>query len=192
MHDTLAHTLSSTSVQLEAIKALFDRNPEQAKAMLAQTLENTKSGLAETRRALVDLRTSELEAYGLTQALRNVFQSASERGCFKVEFHLEKGLDVLPDEVSHTIYRTAQESAENILRHANATKAEISLLADGDQIKLKIKDNGKGFDLQKIKKEQLGIRGMRERIEMLGGAFDIQSAEKLGTEITILMKMKYD
>jgi signal transduction histidine kinase len=192
LHDTLAHTLSSTSVQLEAIKALFDRNPEQAKVMLAQTLDNTKSGLAETRRALVDLRTSELEAYGLTQALRNVFQSASERGGFKVEFHLEKGLDVLPDEVSHTIYRTAQESAENILRHANATKAEISLLADGDQIKLRIKDNGKGFDPKKVKKEQLGIRGMRERIEVLGGTFDIQSAEKSGTEITILMKMKYD
>ncbi len=112
LHDTLAHTLSSTSVQLEAIKALFDRNPEQAKAMLAQTLDNTKSGLAETRRALVDLRSSELEAYGLTQALRNVFQSASERGGFKVEFHLEKKLDVLPDEISHTIYRTAQESAK--------------------------------------------------------------------------------
>jgi signal transduction histidine kinase len=54
LHDTLAHTLSSTSVQLEAIKALFDRDPNQAKQMLAQTLVNTKKGLAETRRALVD------------------------------------------------------------------------------------------------------------------------------------------
>lgn len=192
LHDTLAHTLSSTSVQLEAIKALFDRNPEQAKSMLAQTLENTKRGLAETRRALVDLRSSELEAYGLTQAIRNVFTSSGERGGFKVEFHLDKGLDILPDEVSHTLYRTAQEAAENILRHSNASKAEISLLTEADRIKLIIKDNGKGFDPKKVKKEQLGIRGMRERIEMLGGTFDIHSAEKNGTEINISLEMKYD
>jgi signal transduction histidine kinase len=56
LHDTLAHTLSSLSVQLEAIKALFDRDPAEARKMLSRTLENTKSGLADTRRALVDLR----------------------------------------------------------------------------------------------------------------------------------------
>ncbi len=192
LHDTLAHTLSSTSVQLEAIKALFDRNPEQAKAMLARTLENTKSGLAETRRALVDLRTSELEAYGLTQAVRNVFNSAGERGGFSVDFHLDKKLDVLPDEVSHALYRIAQESAENILRHSNAKKAGVSLLADGNHIKLTINDNGKGFNPAEVKKEHLGIRGMRERIEMLGGTFDIKSTKKAGTEIAVALEMKYD
>jgi signal transduction histidine kinase len=192
LHDTLAHTLSSTSVQLEAIKALFDRNPEQAKALLAQTLQNTKHGLAETRRALVDLRSSELEAYGLTQAIRNIFLSTGERGGFKVEFHLDKGLDVLPDGISHTIYRTAQEAAENILRHSNASKVEVSLLTDEGRIKLTIKDNGKGFDPSKVRKEHLGIRGMRERIEMLGGAFEIQSADKEGTEINISLETKYD
>ena len=192
LHDTLAHTLSSTSVQLEAIKALYDRNPEQSKLLLAQTLENTKNGLAETRRALVDLRSSELEAYGLTQAIRNTVLSAAERGGFTVEFHLDKGLDVLQDEISHTLYRTVQEAVENILRHSNASKATISLLSEGNQIKLSIIDNGKGFNPKKIKKEHLGIRGMRERIEMAGGTFDIQSNEKKGTQISIIIETKYD
>ena len=192
LHDTLAHTLSSTSVQLEAIKALYDRNPEQSKLLLAQTLENTKSGLAETRRALVDLRSSELEAYGLTQAIRNTVLSAAERGGFTVEFHLDKGLDVLQDEISHTLYRTVQEAVENILRHSNASKATISLLSEGNQIKLSIIDNGKGFNPKKIKKEHLGICGMRERIEMAGGTFDIQSNEKKGTQISIIIETKYD
>jgi signal transduction histidine kinase len=114
LHDTLAHTLSSTSVQLEAIKALYDRDPDQAKILLGQTLENTKSGLAETRRALVDLRTSELEAYGLTQAIRNLGASAAERGGFNINYSLDKGLDILPDDVCHSIYRTIQEAFDPI------------------------------------------------------------------------------
>jgi len=192
LHDTLAHTLSSTSVQLEAIKALFDRNPDQAKQMLAQTLENTKNGLAETRRALVDLRSSELEAYGLTQAIKNTVLSAAERGGFTAEFHMEKNLDVLPDDISHSLYRIVQEAVENILRHSNASKASISMISDGNKIKLSIIDNGKGFNPKTIKKENLGVRGMRERVEMLGGTFDIQSNENTGTEITITIEINYD
>ena len=192
LHDTLAHTLSSTSVQLEAIKALFDRDPDHAKILLAQTLENTKSGLAETRRALVDLRTSELEAYGLTQAIRNLGLSAAERGGFNVQFNLDKGLDVLPDDVSHSIYRTVQEAFENILRHSNASQASVKLFTEDNQIRLVIQDDGKGFQPEKIKKDRLGIQGMRERVEMLGGTFDINSEPNKGTEIDICLEMKYD
>ena len=192
LHDTLAHTLSSTSVQLEAIKALFDRNPEQAKAMLDQTLTNTKSGLAETRRALVDLRSSELEAYGLTQAIKNTAQSAAERGGFTVDFQLDKGLDMLPEDMSHGIYRTIQEAVENILRHSNASKAFVSLLSNENQIKLSISDNGKGFNPKSLEKEHLGVRGMQERIEMLGGTFKIESNEIKGTKISVSLENKYD
>lgn len=192
LHDTLAHTLSSTSVQLEAIKALFDRNPEQAKTMLAQTLVNTKNGLSETRRALVDLRSSELEAYGLTQAIRNTVISAAERGGFTAEFHMDKGLDVLPDEMSHSIYRIVQEALENVLRHSNASKVVVSLLSEENHIKLTIHDNGQGFNPKKIKKEHLGVRGMRERVEMLDGTFTIHSSEKSGTKINITLEANYD
>lgn len=192
LHDTLAHTLSSNSVQLEAVKALFDRNPEEAKRMLTQTLESTKKGLKETRRALVDLRSSELEAYGLTQAIRNMVSSAAERGGFKTEFHLEKGLDMLPDEISHSLYRIIQEAVENILRHSNATDVGVSLFSQGKQIKLIVADNGRGFDLNNIQKDHLGIRGMRERIEMLGGTFEVVSNVNHGTQISILIEMDYD
>jgi signal transduction histidine kinase len=192
LHDTLAHTLSSTSVQLEAIKALFDRDPDQAKILLGQTLVNTKNGLAETRRALVDLRTSELEAYGLTQAIRNLGLSVAERGGFSVKFDLEKGLDVLPDDMSHSIYRTVQEAFENILRHSNASQSSVHLFTEDNHIRLIIQDNGKGFNPDKVKKDRLGIRGMRERIEMFDGTFDIISDKDKGTEIDICLEMKYD
>jgi signal transduction histidine kinase len=192
LHDTLAHTLSSSSVQLEAIKALFDRNPSEAKKMLSRTLENTKNGLAETRRALVDLRSSELEAYGLTQALKNMVSSAADRAGFITEFHLEKELDMLPEDITHCLYRCAQEAIENTLRHANAKKVTVNLMADGDEVVLSIRDNGKGFEPQELDKEHLGIRGMRERVEMLGGTLAIESAKKQGTEIKITLKRNHD
>ncbi|MCD6576653.1 MAG: sensor histidine kinase [Anaerolineaceae bacterium] len=192
LHDTLAHTLSSVSVQLEATKALFDRDPAQAKKMLGQTIKNTKNGLTETRRTLIDLRSSELESYGLTQAIRNIGKSTAERGGFKIGFHLDKSMDILSDDIGHCLYRTTQESLENILRHANAKNVSINLIFDGDAIKLQVIDDGNGFDVHAVKKEHLGIRGMRERVEMLGGTFIVNSDLKNGTNITVVLERKND
>jgi len=192
LHDTLAHTLSSVSVQLEATKALFDRNPNGAKEMLDETLINTKNGLKETRRTLVDLRASELESYGLTQAIRNIGSSSAERGGFDIQFNLDKGLDMLPDDISHSLYRTVQEALENTLRHANASHVSINMFSSSDSIQLEIRDDGQGFNIEKISNLNLGIRGMRERIEMLGGEFTISSNPQTGTEIIVLMERRYD
>mgnify|MGYP003970376961 CR=1 FL=1 len=183
LHDTLAHTLSSVSVQLEATKALFDRDPQEAKKMLDQTIANTKNGLTETRRTLVDLRSSELESYGLTQAIRNAGHSAAERGGFKIDFHLDKGMDVLSDEIGHCLYRTVQEALENTLRHADAKQVCINMFFEGDAVKLEIMDDGLGFDLSNVKKEHLGIRGMKERVEMLGGTILVESGIGSGTRV---------
>lgn len=187
LHDTLAHTLSSVSVQLEATKALFERNPKEAQKMLAQTLENTKNGLTETRRALVDLRASELESYGLTSAIRNLVQSAADRGGSKADFNLDQQMDTLPEDLAHCLYRVAQEASENILRHAGAKKIWVSLLSEGEAVILTIRDNGSGFDLVELETQHLGIRGMRERVEMLGGELKVKSTKNQGTEVKAIL-----
>lgn len=192
LHDTLAHTLSSTAVQLEATKALFDRNPNEARKMLAQTLENTKNGLVETRRALADLRTSDLESFGLTRAIRNMATSAAERGGFTVDFHMDKDLDMLPDDITHCLYRTALESVENALRHANPKKIVISLISEDEKILLNVSDDGVGFNQTDVKKEHFGIRGMRERVEMLGGKMKIVSSPGSGTRVEVELMREND
>jgi len=160
--------------------------------MLNETLANTKNGLTETRRTLVDLRSSELESYGLTQAIRNLGKSTAERGGFKISYKLDKGMDLFADDVSHCLYRTVQEALENVLRHANAKNVSIALLADGDSIHLQIKDDGHGFEVNTIDKENLGIRGMRERVEMLGGKFDIESNANTGTLVSAVLENSND
>ena len=192
LHDTLAHTLSSMSVQLEATKALFDRDPAEAKKMLDQTIVNAKNGLTETRRTLVDLRSSELESYGLTQAMRNFGKSSAERGGFKITFNLEKDMDVLSDEISHCIYRVTQEALENTLRHANAKNVTVNLFSDADTITLEVIDDGSGFDSTAISKDHLGIRGMKERVEMLGGSIRVDGSIKQGTKVTATIKRDND
>jgi signal transduction histidine kinase len=99
---------------------------------------------------------------------------------------------MLPEDITHCLYRCAQEAIENTLRHANAKKVTMNLMADGDEVVLSIRDNGKGFEPQEPGKEHLGIRGMRERVEMLGGTLAIESAKKQGTEIKITLKRNHD
>jgi signal transduction histidine kinase len=117
-------------------------------------------------------------------------QSAAERGGFKTELHLEKELDMLPESATHCLYRCAQESIENALRHANAKKVTIRLAGEGEQVALTITDDGAGFDPAEQSQDRLGLRGMRERVEMLGGHLSVASAKKQGTTVTVRLGRK--
>ena len=91
---------------------------------------------------------------------------------------------MLPEDVAHCFYRIAQEASENVLRHAGAKNVSVSLIPEGDSAVFVFKDDGKGFDTGALKNEHLGMRGMRERVEMLDGEFSVKSTKKQGTEIT--------
>ena len=193
LHDTLAHTLSSVAVQLEAVKALFEVNGDEAKSLLVKSLENTRNGLKETRRTLKDLRASELETFGLTRAITNVLLSAKERTGFNVTTAISEELDSLPDEINHCIYRVVQEAVENIVRHSNAKNVSLKLFSKKNEIHLQIFDDGVGINKNMInKKDNFGIRGMQERVEALGGTFSLSGNPKQGTLIDVTIERDYD
>ena len=193
LHDTLAHTLSSVAVQLEAVKALFTSNQEEAKKGLERSLVTTRNGLNETRRALNDLRTSELENFGLCQSLRNLLQSGAARGGFKYTENLEESLNLLPDEISHAIYRTVQEAVDNTVKHAKAKNVNLQIDLYKGYLQLLYSDDGKGFDLEKTDDaKHYGLQGMRERINLLGGTLTILSAPDQGTKILVRMEQNND
>lgn len=193
LHDTLAHTLSSVSVQLEAVKALFDVNPGESQKLLFKSIENTRNGLKETRRTLKDLRSSQLESLGLVGAINNVIQSARQRTGIHIDAILGKDLDSLDDETSHSILRIVQEAIENIIRHSNASHASLSLQNNKSEIHLIISDDGLGFSKKIIHdQDSYGIRGMRERVEALGGIFTIESQSQKGTRIEVILEKDHD
>ncbi|MGV8026674.1 MAG: sensor histidine kinase [Anaerolineaceae bacterium] len=193
LHDTLAHTLSSVAVQLEAVKALFNTNPEEAKNGLERSLVTTRNGLNETRRALNDLRTSELENFGLCQSLRNLLQSGAARSDFIYTENLVDTLNLLPDEISHAVYRTIQEAVDNTVKHAKAKKVNLQIEQSDRTMQMVYSDDGQGFSMEKLEEiKHYGLQGMQERIALLGGKLTIQSAPNQGTKIIIEMELEND
>lgn len=190
LHDTLAHTLSAASVQLEAVNALWDADHAKAHHQLERALDTTRNGLQETRRALQSLRASPLEDLGLLLALRELAETTHTRSGTAVHVQLPDAIPNLPAEVEQTLYRVAQESLENVVRHANAAHARLCLDAQPDTLRLEIADDGRGFDADSIDTDtHFGLRGMIERVSAMGGLLNIDSTPREGTRIALEMAL---
>ena len=189
LHDTLAHSLSALSVQLETTKAYWDVEPETARQLLEQSLETTRTGLNETRRALKALRASPLEDLGLLLALRRLAQNAAERGQLTLHLDLPEQLPPLPSAVEQCIYRVAQEALENVVRHARARNMYVTLSDDSDGLVLSIRDDGVGFDLQTAQGNgHFGLAGIRERATVAGATLEVASEPGQGASIRLMFK----
>jgi signal transduction histidine kinase len=186
LHDTLAHTLSALSVQLETVKAYWDVDPVTARALLGKSLESTRSGLHETRRALKSLRASPLDDLGLVLALRTLAEETAARADLKLDLDLPNEPVSLSAEVEQAIYRVAQEALANATYHANATSLVVQLSADDSVISLLVRDDGRGFNAREAEKTgHFGLAGMRERAQLVGGKLVIDSAPGQGTTLRL-------
>jgi len=187
LHDTLAHTLSGTAVNLEAVKMMIDESQSEVLTMLDHSLRATRVGLDETRRALKDLRARPVEDLGLGLALKNLAGSIAERAGIEMDVRIPANLPNLPPDVEQSIYRIVQEALENTARHAGARHASLEMTASGGQIELVITDDGCGFDGKNHNTgEKYGIRGMKERAVAVGGSLDVTSAPGMGTRVCFL------
>jgi len=183
LHDTVAHALSGLAVQLEAINTVLPGDREELHGMLDQALRTTRNGLTETRRALHDLRSKQLEDLGLALALRNLGRSAAERANFQITMAIPTLLPDLPPQTEQVIYRIAQESLENIVRHARAEHVEFRVVDKAGSFSLSICDNGVGFLTRSISDDTLGLKGMRERAASIDGILEVKSSLESGTII---------
>lgn len=191
LHDTLAHTLSAVSIQLEALDALWENDPTAARSMLAQTKDQTRSGLHEARRALSALRASPLEDLGLRLALSNLAQTAADRAGIQLHLSLPPALPEICPQVEQVIYRIAEEALTNVVRHANAQNVNFNLLYTPASLELSIHDDGRGFDsaaLSNSEREHYGLLGMHERATLGGGSVSIQSTPGKGTHVMFSLR----
>jgi signal transduction histidine kinase len=193
LHDTLAHSLSALTVQLEAVSALWSSNPERARRLLDQAGQTARTGLAEARRALQALRASPLQDLGLILAVRELAETAARHSGAALELFLPDRLDRrLSQNVEQGVYRIAQETLENVVRHAGARTIRIRLEQAGDQITLAVEDDGQGIDLEAMQTpgadagDRLGILGMQERAALIGGQFEISSQAGRGTSVRLI------
>lgn len=187
LHDTLAHSLSGVTVQLEAVEALWEVNRKEARRMLDQALHATRSGLTEARRALQSLRASPLEDLGLALAVSALAKSTAARANLNLHLQVQDHLENIPLEVEQCIYRVVQEALANVARHADAQSMQVSLIRERGELILTIADDGRGFDPGAAHGTRYGLRGLRERAEMIGGRLDIESTPQAGTTIRLVV-----
>jgi len=190
LHDTLAHTLSAVAVQLEGVDSLWDEDPTRARSMLNRSLQSARTGLSEARRSIDALRSSPIEEQGLAAALDDLCRSVSETSPVTATLEID-GVDGLTPDVEHTAYRIAQEALTNVVRHAGATTATVSLSNSGTRILMSVRDDGTGFDPdEEIDGDRHGLRGMVERAELIGGRLEISRPEAGGTVVELSLEKK--
>jgi signal transduction histidine kinase len=192
LHDTLAHSLSALTVQLEAVRSLWNLDPAAARRQLEQADQTARSGLTEARRALRALRASPLHDLGLPLALRELAQQAADRAGLRLDLRLpERITGRLTPEAEQGIYRIAQETLENVVRHAEARHMGFFLEQEAGGLLLTIEDDGRGFDPQASQwlegedPDRLGIRGMQERASFIGGQLEIARRRSQGTRVRL-------
>jgi signal transduction histidine kinase len=164
IHDTLAHTLTTVIVGLEAGKKLLDIDMERAREELLKSQRLAREGLDEIRRSVRALLPRTLDEQGFIAALRGLASELGKAGA-EVKVMVEEGVEV-PRRLELPLYRVAQESITNSTRHGCATAIIIKLYRHDSALRLEISDNGSGCSSFS---EGYGIKGMRTRMAAVGG-----------------------
>jgi signal transduction histidine kinase len=186
LHDTLAHTLSGLTVQLDALASLWHPEAPRARQILDHSLTAAREGLDETRRVLQALRAAPLEDLGLALAMRGLAENAAARGSLALELDIAEHLNGLSPEDEQGFYRVAQEALANVIEHAEAQQVVVSLTRQDQQIVLQVADDGRGLPADaSLVEKGLGLRGLRERAELMGGTLEVGEVPGGGTVVTL-------
>jgi signal transduction histidine kinase len=191
LHDESGQLLAALTVQL----GLLERDalhPEMIHAHMAELKQTAGAIQKNLHRLAVNLRPASLDHLGLVTTLQQFIQEFSRQYNITVEFETVGIHDKrLPIEIETALFRIVQESLTNVVLHAQATQVDVLLSLTEKHISVIVEDNGVGFIHASIMtEEQLGLFGMRERVEMLGGTFTIESSTGKGT--TIKAEVPYD
>ncbi|MCK7594411.1 sensor histidine kinase [Pseudomarimonas salicorniae] len=181
LHDQIGQSLSAAALRLSLLlqrHAIPDDDP-QAMA-LSSILDDV---LQQTRSLSLQLRPPQLDDFGLASALRSLLQRLFADTGIHYDIEIEGSRDMPANRVSVAAYRIIQECLTNVLRHARAAALRVELRADSIGLVLTVVDDGAGFDAERVDSERLGLRGMRERAEALGGQLVVHSRAGIGTRV---------
>ncbi|OEF29199.1 cache domain-containing protein [Vibrio rumoiensis] len=193
LHDGINQLLVSSKCHLDILSHKMGQKPEMDGGTLSQINKaelSLQTAILEVRRISHNLRPSALDDLGLEAALNSLLDDFSEHSQLPIHRDIQLRTGSIDSEISTTLYRVVQESLTNIEKHAYASNVDIRLQSLKNTIQLIVRDDGVGFQLNDIvKKKGIGLRNMRERVEFIGGDFDINSERGGGTEITVLLEM---
>ncbi len=187
LHDVIAQTLTGINVRLSALKKEASINTKGIDRNIARTQRLVEKSVNIVHEFARELRPAVLDDLGLIPALHSFVKLFSKRTRIRVHLKVFAGVEQLDAARRTVLFRVAQEALTNVSRHAHASRVEVNIQKEAGGICMKIKDDGKSFQVESSLlsrgRKHLGLLGMRERLEMVGGSFDVESAPGKGTTI---------
>jgi len=187
LHDVIAQTLTSINVQLGALKNKANHNTKGLERSIARTQRLVVDSVNIVHQFARELRPTVLDDLGIIPALHTFMKRFGEQTGIRVSLSAFAAVKQVNSDIRTVLYRVAQEALNNVARHAQASQAEVSIRKLDGAVCMTITDNGKGFQKEHLlnanKSKRLGLLGMRERLEMIGGNFTVTSAPGKGTTL---------
>jgi len=184
LHDSVSQQLFAISMTATAVRRTLDQDFERARRQVELIEEMAAVAQSEMRALLLHLRPVRLEGKRLTQAVRELVDEIKAKVTMDISLHMDEDL-LLNKGIENHLFRLVQEAISNTLRHARASKMDITLQRRGDTVRLSVHDNGIGFDTQAKRQASYGLLNMEERVNELGGSIQVTSAPGKGTRVDI-------
>ena len=182
LHDETGQALTSILLGLRSLEDFVDGDDERA--AVAEIRRLTVETLQDVRRLAVELRPKALDDFGLEAALERLTDNFAQQTALEVGFVARLGDEQLPPEVATALYRIVQEGLTNVAKHAEARTVSVLLSGQNGRVALVIEDDGRGFDPEGAV-DGFGLQGMRERVDLLGGSFQVESRAGAGTTLAV-------
>jgi PAS domain S-box-containing protein len=186
LHDSVTQALFSMTLVSRSVEMLLEKDPAAARDQLIQLRELQKEALAEMRALIFELRPGNLEQDGLVRALKT--HASALQGRLGLPIVVESDLtDRLPLPAEEVLYRIAQEALHNVVKHAAAHRVRVDVRREAGGVRLRVEDDGKGFDPARVPDGHLGLAGMRARSERVGAEFTVDSTPGQGTAVDVVI-----
>jgi PAS domain S-box-containing protein len=187
VHDTLAQGFTGVIVQLEAAEyAISEGDREDADQHLRQAGELARSSLSEARRSVHALRPQALEEVNFWEALKRTIKSTTIGTTLQTRFETKGEVPVLPSAWQENLLRIGQEALSNTLKYARAKQFRVQFTSSAKQLRMELSDDGDGFRVNE-RHDGVGLTGMRERVQEMGGELQVLSSPGKGTKIKVIL-----
>ncbi|MBO8164625.1 MAG: sensor histidine kinase [Brevibacillus sp.] len=189
LHDAVSQQLFAIAMSMAAIKRMIDTNPLRAAQQIELVEEMAAAAQAEMRALLLHLRPATLQDKSLREAVVELLEELKQKHPLDIAWEIEE-MPELPSGIEDHLFRILQEALSNSLRHARAKKIEVKLFVlNKEQVRLRIADDGVGFDPDGEKMTSYGLISMQERVTELGGTLDVYTAIGKGTQIEVIVPL---
>ena len=185
IHDGLAQQLAGAMMQFQIFDHLKNVQPKEAAKAYEAGMTMLQQSHFEARRLISGVRPPILDEAGVVAAVAHLVNDRRQRRGPKIEFHSRVEFDRLVPVLENAVYRITQEGLTNACRHSRSKCVRVELLQDGDRLHVEVRDWGVGFDANEVRDTRFGIEGIRQRVRLLDGRFELEAVPGQGTRIHV-------